>query len=123
MKNREVWHVMCRDVEVASFEVDYEMSSVLNYQIYDNSEPIALPFPTNCDDKPTFIDFLTYVYEHITPESRENIDEILDFYGLTAYDPIAFIHCTHGVMAEDDEWVRFDDEQITFAEVDVFDRA
>lgn len=122
MQSSEVWHVMREDTEVASFEVNYVTDSILNYQILDNSHPVSLPFPDDCNGCPTFVDFMTYVYEHITPESRVNIDEILAEYGLTVYDPIEFIHHTHGVMAEDHDWVRFNDEQLTFAEVDIFER-
>lgn len=45
------------------------------------------------------------------PRTRANCDELLRQLGLTQYVPLAIVRRTHGVMWDDDVWIRFSDEQ------------
>lgn len=51
------------------------------------------------------------------PETRANRDELLKSLGLNSYNRWAIIRKTHGVMADDEIWVRFKGEIITHREV------
>lgn len=45
------------------------------------------------------------------PESRVNAKELLTALGLNAYNRWGIVHKTHGVMADDEIWIRFKGEE------------
>ena len=47
-----------------------------------------------------------WVSERIPPESRHNIDEILEYAGLSDYDPYALLFVSEGRSAQDDFFLR-----------------
>ncbi len=50
-------------------------------------------------------------------ENRSDIDELLHLIGLHTYDPYAIVRRTHGLMAQDPIWFRFEGERLTYREV------
>ena len=50
-------------------------------------------------------------------ENRSDIDELLHLIGLHTYDPYAIVSRTHGLMAQDPIWFRFEGEKLTYKEV------
>lgn len=115
---------MNKDYEVAYFDIDEGTWEVKNYTIVTKDREadwLYIPFRDNVVN-PTVVDLLDFFEERLIPSTRHNIDEVLESYGLNIYDPIKFMHATHGIMFEDFQWVRFDDEELTFKDVDHFGR-
>ncbi|MFC4354244.1 hypothetical protein ACFO0S_04050 [Chryseomicrobium palamuruense] len=51
------------------------------------------------------------------PETRANRDELLKSLGLNSYNRWAIVRKTHGVMADDEIWLRFKGESLTHRDV------
>lgn len=51
------------------------------------------------------------------PETRMNRDELLESLGLNSYNRWAIVRKTHGVMADDEIWLRFKGETLTHKDV------
>jgi Helix-turn-helix. len=50
-------------------------------------------------------------------ENRADLAELLRLIGLETYDPYAIVRKTHGMMAQDPIWFRFEGEKLTYREV------
>jgi hypothetical protein len=53
----------------------------------------------------------------VFPETRANADELLAALGLNSYNRWAIVRKTHGVMADDEIWLRFKDETLKHKDV------
>lgn len=51
------------------------------------------------------------------PPTRVNADELLAALGLNAYNRWGIVRKTHGVMADDEIWIRFKGEKLKHKEV------
>lgn len=51
------------------------------------------------------------------PPTRTNVDELLRALGLNAYNRWGIVRKTHGVMADDEIWIRFNGENLTHKDV------
>lgn len=51
------------------------------------------------------------------PPTRANADELLASLGLNSYNRWAIVRKTHGVMADDEIWLRFKGETLTHKDV------
>ena len=51
------------------------------------------------------------------PPTRANADELLEALGLNAYNRWAIVRKTHGVMADDEIWLRFQGETLKHKDV------
>lgn len=51
------------------------------------------------------------------PPTRANADELLEALGLNAYNRWAIVRKTHGVMADDEIWLRFQGETLKHEDV------
>lgn len=51
------------------------------------------------------------------PPTRVNANELLEALGLNAYNRWGIVRKTHGVMADDEIWIRFSGEQLTHKDV------
>ena len=51
------------------------------------------------------------------PPTRANADELLKALGLNAYNRWAIVRKTHGVMADDEIWLRFQGETLKHKDV------
>lgn len=59
----------------------------------------------------------TFLESRIPPPDRDNIDQILSFYGLKEYNVYELCKKTHGVDCTDCCWIRFTGENITWEDV------
>lgn len=69
------------------------------------------------DEEVTSEDFHKWLKWRTFPEDRANRDEILHLLGLKSYNRLDIIAKTHAVMADDDIWVKFDGEELTYKDV------
>lgn len=53
------------------------------------------------------------------PRNRANIDELLHACGLKEYDVMGIIRATHGCMYNDQVWIRFEGETLTYDDVNL----
>ena len=53
----------------------------------------------------------------VFPETRVNADELLAALGLNSYNRWAIVRKTHGVMADDEIWLRFKGEDLKHSDV------
>jgi len=51
------------------------------------------------------------------PRNRSNVKEILNHMGLEEYNVLEIVKKTHGVLADDHTWIRFEGEDISFKDV------
>jgi hypothetical protein len=51
------------------------------------------------------------------PPSRVNVDELLEVLGLNAYNRWGIVRKTHGIMADDEFWIRFKGENLKHKDV------
>jgi len=51
------------------------------------------------------------------PSTRVNAKELLEAIGMQAYNRWGIVHHTHGVMADDEIWLRFKGERLTHRDV------
>ncbi len=49
--------------------------------------------------------------------ARPDKDKILEFFGLDEYNVYDICRRTHGIMAQDNIWMRFDGEEITWEDI------
>lgn len=78
---------------------------------------VPLPFWNNTAD---FKYVLTFIERRNVPRTRFGIEEILKWYGVDFYDPMAMVRKNHGVSMGDFIWILFDDEKpLKYADVSV----
>jgi len=58
---------------------------------------------------PTWEDFQNFLEERCVPKSRSGIREYLETIGVEVYDPIKIIEKTKGRMAEDEQWIEWEE--------------
>lgn len=58
---------------------------------------------------PTWDDFLNFLEERCVPRSRSGIREYLEAIGVEEYDPLEIIKKTNGRMAEDNQWLKWEE--------------
>ena len=49
--------------------------------------------------------------------NRDNIDDLLKACGLKAYDVMGIIKVTHGRMYNDQMWIRFEGEELSYNDI------
>ena len=74
-----------------------------------SDEWYKLPFGKK-DTKPTYRDFLRMLEKRCFPKERYNCRQLLQDAGLDYYNPLDIVKKTHGVMADDLFWIRFEGE-------------
>ena len=53
------------------------------------------------------------------PRKRDNINDLLHACGLKEYDVMGIIKATHGCMYNDETWIRFEGENLTYDDVNL----
>ena len=56
--------------------------------------------------KPGWEDYEAFLESRCFPQTREDVDEVLDDLGLEAYEPFEIVKRTGGRMAEDLQWIK-----------------
>lgn len=60
---------------------------------------------------PSWDDFMAFLEERCVPKSRSGIREYLETLGVEEYEPLEIIKKTGGKMAEDNQWIRWEEIQ------------
>ncbi|MBQ4569610.1 MAG: hypothetical protein IJA62_06125 [Ruminococcus sp.] len=60
-------------------------------------------------EAPTWEDFECFLEERCVPQSRSGIREYLETIGVEEYDPLEIIKKTSGRMAEDNQWLNWEE--------------
>lgn len=63
------------------------------------------------NEVPTWEDLLSFLEERCLPKSRSGIREYLETIGVEEYNPIEIIKKTAGRMAEDNQWIKWEELQ------------
>ena len=61
------------------------------------------------NEVPTWDDFLNFLEERCVPRSRSGIREYLEAIGAEEYNPLEIIKKTNGRMAEDNQWLKWEE--------------
>ena len=61
------------------------------------------------NETPTWSDFQSFLEERCVPRSRSGIREYLETIGVEQYNPIEIIKKTSGRMAEDNQWIKWEE--------------
>lgn len=67
--------------------------------------------------EPTIERLLLFFASRCFSEGRPDKDEYLEALGLKEYSPLDICRVTHGRMTGDSMWIRFEGEDLTFADV------
>ncbi|SOC25370.1 hypothetical protein SAMN05880501_11884 [Ureibacillus xyleni] len=74
-------------------------------------------FSPNMEGHITLEELEAWLKWRVFPSTRVNADELLDSLGLNAYNRWGIVRKTHGVMADDEIWLRFKGETLTHRDV------
>lgn len=61
------------------------------------------------NEVPTWEDFQSFLEERCVPRSRSGIREYLETIGVEIYEPLEIIKKTDGRMAEDNQWLKWEE--------------
>lgn len=64
--------------------------------------------------EPTVDRLLTFLRSRCFEEGRPDKKELLEYMGLTQYDPLSIVMVTKGQLTSDHMWVRFNNEDLTY---------
>lgn len=104
-----VFDVMLFDDIIANVQLKPENGStpyVKNYISGFNKQ-----FSPNMEGHISLDELESWLKWRTFPKSRENAKELLAALGLNAYNRWGIVHKTHGVMADDEMWLRFKGEE------------
>jgi hypothetical protein len=107
--------VMLFDDVIASVDLKPSGSNkpyVINYIKGFNKQ-----FSPNPDGFITKEELERWLKWRVFPETRVNRDELLAALGLNSYNRWAIVRKTHGVMADDEIWLRFKGENLKHCNV------
>ncbi len=98
-----------KDTLLAIIEADYATDEIKVTNFTDNV--LDKPFGNL---EPTIDDLDDFFEEHIIDRNRFDIKEVLKYNGLDFYDPEAIARISHGRTTDNNYWMRFDDEDLTW---------
>ena len=101
-----------KDQLCSKVSVDFETETVVQENFTD-----ILAFQILGEADLTIDNVLDFFKERCFEEERADKDEILNHYGLEVYDPESICRITHGIMCDDDFWIKFDDDSISYEDI------
>lgn len=101
-----------RDDLTAEFDLNAETCEITNYHVYAD-DPLDTPFGLGVTN-PTYELFSEFCQSRVFPPERYNARDLLDYWGLDYYDPVALATITHGAKRDDWLWMKFDDDAEDF---------
>lgn len=105
---------MWRD-EVMS-EVEFDLNT--GYVKVVNYTDDMLKRAFGVEEKPTIKDLDEFMEDRSVPENRKNIREILEYMGISKYDPHKITRITNGMMLHDHHWIMYEgNEHLTFKDI------
>ncbi len=103
--------IMYKDQELMKFCIDKSFVS--------NIEKITdkyLPFEFNLSESYEKA-VLQFLEDRVVPEHRQGLAVDLKSIGISQYDPVKLLQYNHGSSVSDDYWIKFDKEEIDYADV------
>jgi len=100
------------DVQVSEDAVDYRVYVDLN----DRGMRTHVPF---CFQNVSMENLYDFLESRCMPKDRTCLEQYLKDLNLDEYNPYKIVRITHGVMWEDNLWLKFPDETVTWEDVRV----
>jgi len=69
----------------------------------------------------TWKNLMSWMETRVVPRTRIGIEELLPKYGVKEYNPYAMCKKSHGISMADFIWIRFNDEDIKYADIKIRD--
>ncbi len=100
---------MCGDKIICDVWYNYNTGEV-RFKNYTD-DWVMLPFGRRNDNVKLTTDDLDFALrEYVFDETRYDCKKLLNLLGLDVYDPFQIARKTHGVLTDDDCWIKFDDD-------------
>ena len=100
------------DIPVIDIETN-EKNRVIGYKKYIPDGRMQVMWGNNITTERLYNFLKSRCYE----DNRADLQEILEYHGLTSNNPYEWCRLTHGVTYEDFTWIRYDDEQLEWKDV------
>jgi len=106
------FQVLWKDRITAEVEIKDNKAHIKKY----DPDPIRHLFPWEDTDAYHVAEILE---GRCWPRNRDNINDLLHACGLKEYDVMRIIKATHGCMYNDETWIRFEGENLTYSDVNL----
>lgn len=100
-EDKRVAHVVLNEGKLVSYE-HLEKESVYFYR-----KELKLGFEQ----------IYSFLEERFFPRNRENIDEILGYYGVEQFNLYELCKLSHGLMVNDNVWLRYPGDDLTWEDI------
>lgn len=100
------------DVTVSSNQVEYQVYVDLD----DPRMQTRVPF---CFMNITMDNLYEFLESRCMPRDRTSLKQYIEDLGLDEYNPYEIVRLTHGVMWEDNMWLKFPGEDVSWEDVRV----
>ncbi len=107
-----IFEVLKRDKVICQLYYDSQGNRKLDFLSEERTDRLFCPKGTSRSD------ITEYYEERVFPSRRVNREDLLKDLGLSLYDPYLICRETHGVLYDDECWVRFPGEDdIVYSDV------
>lgn len=110
---RHVWYYMWKDTCTAKLVFDVHKKEIKFENFHTN--PLLVPFGVKTSA--TWNNFTSFMEERVFPSTRANVRQLLKLLDVPYYDPYLIICKTRGIMMNDNFWIKFENEVITFEDI------
>lgn len=113
--NYDKFEVFLKEEKIADIEIKREGRNV--YPIVNQYIEGFMRVFKKPDNEVTMKDLTNWLEWRTLPPTRFALEEHLDHIGVPMYDRWSIIQNTHAKMAQDDIWIRYDGEELTYKDV------
>lgn len=111
----------------------YEREEPILYISWEIGDPYSLTFEKKAKERPIelhskiwdglidWVGVMKFLESRSVPRTRVDIEDILRRYGLREYDALQMCKKSHGRSMSDYLWLKFDGENISYADVKLRD--